>query len=79
LEAASAAHYSLAADVDLAVIFIFDAQVVVEVDTAFDDLAAAIAFDFEGVIVLFRFGGRTAEEVFEKAHDIPFNSTLVVE
>ena len=50
-----------------AVVFIFDAQIIVEINPPFDDLAAAIAFDVEGVKMLFWFGRCAAEEVFEKA------------
>ena len=42
--------------------------------TTFDDLATALAFDVEGVIVFFRLSRRTAEEVFEEGHRKPFLS-----
>jgi hypothetical protein len=70
LEATPAAQQSLADVIDFAVIFVFDAEVVVQIHAAFDDLAAAIAFDMECVIALLRFGGCTAEKVFEEGHNV---------
>jgi hypothetical protein len=51
--------------------FIAEAEIVIEIHAAFDDLAAAIAFDLEDVISFFGFGGRPAEEILEKAHNDP--------
>jgi hypothetical protein len=61
LEAKTAAHQHLAAEVDILVIFEVQAELVVQVDAAFDNLAAAVAFYLEDVISLFRLGGFAAE------------------
>jgi len=70
---------SFADQVNCGVPLIFKAEVIVQVHPAFNDLTAAIAFNFEHMVSLFRFGRTTAEEVFEEAHIILSNETLLVE
>ena len=72
LEAFVISHDDFAAEVDVLIAFEVQAEVVIQVDAAFDDLAAATALDLEDVISFFRFGGITAEEFFEEAHCLPF-------
>jgi len=80
LEATPAAKQALADVIDFAVVFVFDAEIVVQIHAALDDLAAAIAFHLKRVITFFRFGGCAAEKVFEEAHSVlSFIPTLVVE
>jgi hypothetical protein len=55
LEAASAAHHDLADEVTAGLVV--EAQIVGQVDAAFDALAAAIALDGEDVKVALRTGG----------------------
>jgi hypothetical protein len=74
LETAILSDQPLADEIDCVIAFIVQAEVVVKVHAPFDDLAAAIAFDVEGVIPFFRPGGFAAEKFFEKAHDLPFMS-----
>ena len=69
LKASVASHQSLASKVHIAIVFIFKAEVVVQVHAAFDDLAAAIAFYLKDVISFFGFGGCAAKEIFEEAHN----------
>jgi hypothetical protein len=61
---------SLADQVKRALTFVFEAEVVVQVHAAFDDLATAITFHFECIVSFFGFGGRAPEEIFEEAHII---------
>src|SRR5258706_203235 len=68
LKATIAPDQSLADNV--AVPCIVETQVVIQIHAPFDDLTAAPAFDFEGVIMLFRLGACAAEEIFEEAHII---------
>jgi len=49
-------------------------EIVVQVHAPCDDLTAAIAFYVEYIVSFFRFGGPTAEEIFEEAHGMPFMS-----
>lgn len=70
LEAASAAQQAFADVIDFAVVFVFDTEVVIQVNTTLYDLAAAIAFHLKRVVMLFRFGRCTVEEVFEEGHGI---------
>src|SRR5688500_3180217 len=70
LKAASIAYQSFADEVDRAIIFVFKAEVVVHIHTAFDDLTTAIAFYVEGVIIFISFGGCAAEKFFKEAHGI---------
>src|SRR5918911_388627 len=65
LKTAVVPNQSFADQVKRVVTFIFEAEVVVQVHAAFDDLAAAITFHLERVVPFFRFGGSAAEEIFE--------------
>src|SRR5690348_10754825 len=71
LEAAIVSDQSFADEIDRAVPFIIQAEIVVQVHAPFDDLAAAITFHMEGVVALFRFGSPTTEDFFEKTHSVP--------
>src|SRR6185503_1697358 len=68
LEAAVIPDQAFAHKIDGAIAFIVQAEVVVQVHAPFDDLAAAIAFDMEGVIAFLWPGPTPAEEFFEEAH-----------
>jgi hypothetical protein len=68
LKAAIVTDQSFADEIDRAITFILQAEVVVQVHAAFDHLAAAITFYMETVISFFRFGSYPPEEFFEKAH-----------
>jgi hypothetical protein len=70
------ADQSFASEIHAAIAFVFDAQIVIKVHAALDDLAAAIAFDFEDIVSFVRFGGPAAEEVLEEAHVTPFHLLL---
>lgn len=69
LKASIGTHQHLAGIKHFAVIFIFDAQIMLQINTSFDHLAAAIAFDGKGVITLHRPGRFCSTEKFlKKAH-----------
>ena len=68
LKATPAAHDPLADVIDFAIVFVFNAQVVIQIHATFDDLTAAITFDVECVISILWFGGWTAEEFFKEVH-----------
>lgn len=59
LKAAIAAHQRLADNVGVAISF--ETEIVIQVDAALDDLAAAPTFDVEGVIAFLGFSGRNTE------------------
>ncbi len=67
LETAIVSHQDFAAEIYIAAVNIFQAEVIIQVHAAFDDLAAALAFDLEYIITFFMLLG-PAEEVFEEAH-----------
>ena len=72
LETAVVADQSLADEIDRFVTFVVKAEVIVQVDAAFDDLTAAVALHVEDVIALIRLGIQAAKEIFEEAHVLPF-------
>ena len=50
LEAFPVAHHHFADKIYIVVIFIFHAEVVIQIQAAFDDLSAAVAFHFKNII-----------------------------
>src|SRR5215216_962340 len=66
LETAVCSYQTLADEIRVS--FIGKAEIVIQVHTAFDDLATALAFDLEDIKPFFRFGRCSTKEVFEEAH-----------
>ena len=61
LETAIVADQSFVDEVDCVVAVIVQAEIVIEVDAAFDDLSAAVAFYVEDVIAFLGLGGTPLE------------------
>src|SRR5215208_453429 len=74
LEATVIADQSFTDDVESTVVFIFQAEVVIQINATLDNLAAAIAFYIKGVVSFFGFGRCAAKEILEEAHKLPFLS-----
>ena len=70
LETTVIADQSFTDDVESAVVFIFQAEVVVQVDAALDNLATAIAFYIKGIVTFLGFGRGSAKKILEEAHVI---------
>src|SRR5689334_8035669 len=78
LETPVISDQSLADDIEGAITFILQAEIIFQIYAAFDDLTTAIAFELESVVSFFASGSCAAKEIFEEAHMIPFKKVSVV-